>query len=109
MEEMLRFIRAISISRFVMGRFTQFGDARRLLMRLLCSLAEKHNHPPDVAANQVVATIGKMKKRAIKNQQFYRYTYNEALQDLSKCGSRERAAANMPTLSSSDCTWISGH
>ena len=63
-EEELHFMGVIGTSRFVMGSITQSGDAKRLLMRPLCSLAEKHNHPPDVAANQVVVTIGKTRKRA---------------------------------------------
>ena len=60
----------------------------------------EHNHPPDVAANQVVATIGKMRKRAREESTTIPQIYDEALQDLSQCGNKENVAAKMPTLSS---------
>ena len=64
------------------------------------SCREEHNHPPDVAANQVVVRIGKMRKRACEESTTIPQIYNEALQDLTQCGNRESVAANMPTLSS---------
>ena len=45
----------------------------------------EHNHPPDVAVNHVVATIGKMRKRACEESTTIPQLYNEALQDLSQC------------------------
>ena len=59
----------------------------------------EHNHPPDVTANQVVQTIGKMRKRAHEESTTIPLIYNEALQDLSQCANKESVAANMPTLS----------
>ena len=49
------------------------------------SCREEHNHPPDIAANQVLVTIGKMRKRACEE---WTQIYNEALQDPSQCGNR---------------------
>ena len=62
--------------------------------------SREHNHPPDVTANQIVATIGKMRKRAREESTTTPQIYNEALQDLSQCGNKAIVAANMSTLSS---------
>ena len=87
-----------------MAWITHFGDARDPEANVqqnwltthettVQSCRGEHNHPPDVTANQVVATIGKMRMRAREGSTTIPQIYSEALQDLSQCGNKSIVAA----------------